>query len=109
MPPELQAVGLASNIASPRAGDVTFQGPNGSLSLTPLMGMGMYMSIWNDANKYVPMSDYVLKATGAQIGAFETHKISLRRWHYGSFTVPNGVAPILSAFESGWYADVQFE
>lgn len=195
------SVGLASNMSSPSAGDVTFEGPNGNLSLSPMLGMGMYMSIWNDANKYVPMSDYVLRATGAQIGAFEIpfkspglittitpdisavtpfvvdrtvpmnlkwgsvpdgrpiyifleqkdspesqewvwmckvlddgdftiptamlqdfgatvppfmgeewrDKISLRRWHYGSFTVPNGVAPILSAFESGWYADVQLE
>ena len=36
-------------------------------------------------------------------------KIALRRWHYGSFEVPNGAGPILTAFESGWFADVTFQ
>jgi hypothetical protein len=36
-------------------------------------------------------------------------KIQLRRWHYGTFEVPNGVGPIITAFESGWYADVNFQ
>ena len=34
-------------------------------------------------------------------------KIDLRRWHYSSFEVPGAAGPIISAFESGWYADIE--
>ena len=196
------SVGLSTNIDPPNAGELTFTGPNGSISLSMLMGIGMYMSIWNDPAKYVPMSDYTLSATGGpQIPAFEVpyfspgqitsltpditattpfmidrsqdlpiawesipdgrpiyltftqqdnpemtewmwmckmtddgeftvpaqvlgdfgvtvqpfpseqwrDKMDLRRWHYSSFEVEGAVGPIISAFESGWYADVQFQ
>lgn len=195
------SVGLATNIDPPNAGDITLQGPNGDISLSMMMGVGMYLSIWNDPNKFVPLSEYTLHATGGQIGAFQIpfhspgqitavtpditantpfsiprdaslpiewesipdgrpiylfftqqdspdqdewtwmckltddgafevpvavlqdfgatvppfateqwrDNMSLRRWHYSSFEVNGGTGPIISAFESGWYADVQFE
>jgi hypothetical protein len=196
------SVGLSTNITPPNAGEITMTGPNGSITLTMLMGIGMYMSVWNDPAKYVPLSDYTLSAPGgAGIGAFEIpyhspglitamtpditavtpfvinravplpitwdsipdgrpiylflnqqdspesmewvwmckmaddgafeiptamlgdfgptyppfggeqwrDNLALRRWHYTTFEVPGAVAPIISAFESGWYADVQLQ
>lgn len=35
--------------------------------------------------------------------------IELRRAHYGSFFPAGAVAPILTSFESGWFADVRFQ
>jgi len=193
------SVGLSTNMDPPNAGEVTLEGPNGSLTLSMMMGIGMYMSIWNDPAKYVPMSDYTLRATGGTLPAFEIpyyspgqitsvtpditattpfvisrsapmpiawesipdgrpifltitqqdnpemtewmwmckmeddgafeiplvmlqdfgstvpvfpgeqwrDKIDLRRWHYSSFEVPGAAGPIISAFESGWYADIE--
>jgi hypothetical protein len=50
---------------------------------------------------------------GVTIEPFPTEEwrdnMALRRWHYTSFEVPGGVGPIISAFESGWYADVKFQ
>lgn len=67
------SVGLSTSIAPPSAGVMTLLGPAGdtAMTLNMLQGVGMYLSIWNNPDSFVPMSHYVLHAPGAQIGAFD--------------------------------------
>lgn len=193
------SVSLSTNVEPPDAGHLELAGPNGSIGMDPFMGM--YLSIWNPGEIYVPVSDYTLTASGGEIppfqqtirsagdipslnpdiiavrpfvvsraqplslkwesvpdggpiyiffeqqdqpewlrstwmckalddGDFEVplavlqffgptvepfptedwrDKLSLRRWRYGAFTPPGAAGPILTAMESGWYADIRFE
>lgn len=83
------SVGVGSNVLPPSAGTISLEGPNGSITLTSLMGAS-YLSIWNDVSKFVPNSTYTLKATGAQIEPFEVPLLSP-----GEITAltPNPVGP----------------
>ena len=83
------SIGVASNVLPPSAGTITLEGPNGSITLTDVMGAS-YLSIWNDVSKFVPNSTYTLKATGAQIEPFEVPLLSP-----GEITslTPNPVGP----------------
>ena len=194
------SVSVASNILPPDPGQLTLEGPNGDLTLTSIMGAS-YLSIWNDVNKFVPLTTYTFRATGNQVEPFAEpllspgeitsltpnpvgpnpfpilrsqpftltwtsipdgrpiylymtqkdtpemtewtwmckmtddgeftvptsmlqdfgatvppfvteewrDKLQLRRANYGSFEPMGAVGPILTAFESGWYANIEFQ
>jgi len=70
------SVSLATNQNAPDAGDVTLEGPSGSMSFTNLMGSGMYVSIMNPPSLFVPVSTYTLRGTGGQIPAFSKQVMS---------------------------------
>lgn len=65
----------------------------------------------DDGSFDVPLE--MLQSFGPTVTPFPTEtwrdKLALRRWKYGSFTPPNAVGPVITAMESGWYADVQFQ
>ncbi len=194
------AVALSSNIQPPSAGEITLEGPNGTLTLSSLMEV-MYLSVWNPTTLFVPNAEYRLKSTGGQIEAFDhpmtapgevlsldpnplstdpfplsrtqplpvrwesvpdgrplylyfrqqhaadatpllwmckltddgefdvpvevlqafdstvtpwvgeawRDKVELRRSRLGSFFPQGSVGPVLTSFESGWFANVQFQ
>jgi hypothetical protein len=78
----------------------------------PEMTPWMWMCKMTDDGAFeVPLA--VVQDFGATVEPFPTEEwrdtMDLRRYHYGSFVVPGAVGPMLSAFESGWYADVRFQ
>ena len=193
------SVGLSTNITPPSAGEVSLEGPNGSFTLSELMGM--YIAIWQSPDLFVPNTTYTIKATGGAIAPFQQpiqspgeitvlnpdvsganpfainryqdftltwssvpdgrplflffeqqdqpeqerwifmckitddgsftvpssilqnfgptvtpfpteewrDKFQLRRWHYSSFHPNGAVAPVLTAFETGWYGNIEFQ
>ena len=69
------SVGVSSNILPPSPGDLSLEGPNGTMTLSPIMD-AMYLSIWNDVGMFQPVTTYTFKATGGQIEAFEQPLLS---------------------------------